>query len=45
MRQKILDFGVRKLDIPAPHLYRQAPDGQVYHRAPNDMVNGWGLKE
>lgn len=29
MRQKILDFGVRKLDIPAPHLYFQAPGGQV----------------
>jgi hypothetical protein len=29
MRQKILDFGVRKLDIPDPHLYFQAPGGQV----------------
>jgi catechol 2,3-dioxygenase-like lactoylglutathione lyase family enzyme len=28
-RQKILDFGVRKLDIPDPHLYFQAPGGQV----------------
>jgi hypothetical protein len=29
MRQKILDFGARKLDIPDPHLYFQAPGGQV----------------
>jgi catechol 2,3-dioxygenase-like lactoylglutathione lyase family enzyme len=29
MRQKILDFGVRKLDLPDPHLYFQAPGGQV----------------
>ena len=29
MRQKILDFGVRKLDIPDPHLYFHAPGGQV----------------
>ena len=29
MRQKILDFGVRRLDIPDPHLYFQAPGGQV----------------
>jgi hypothetical protein len=30
MRQRILDFGVRKLDIPDPHLYFQAPGGQVF---------------
>jgi catechol 2,3-dioxygenase-like lactoylglutathione lyase family enzyme len=29
MRRKILDFGVRKLDIPDPRLYFQAPGGQV----------------
>ncbi len=29
MSQKIIDFGVRKLDIPDPHLYFQAPGGQV----------------
>ena len=29
MRQKILDSGARKLDIPDPHLYFQAPGGQV----------------
>jgi hypothetical protein len=29
MTWKILDFGVRKLDIPDPHLYFQAPGGQV----------------
>jgi len=28
MTQKILDFGARKLDIPDPHLYFQAPGGQ-----------------
>jgi len=27
-RRKILDSGVRKLDIPDPHLYFQAPGGQ-----------------
>ena len=29
MTRKILDFGVRKLDIPDAHLYFQAPGGQV----------------
>jgi catechol 2,3-dioxygenase-like lactoylglutathione lyase family enzyme len=29
MRRKILEFGVRKLEIPDPHLYFQAPGGQV----------------
>jgi len=29
MTQRILDFGVLKLDIPDPHLYFQAPGGQV----------------
>ena len=29
MCKKILDFGVRKLEIPDPHLYFQAPGGQV----------------
>jgi hypothetical protein len=26
--RKILDFGVRKLEVPDPHLYFQAPGGQ-----------------
>ena len=29
MRRKIVDFGVRVLDVPDPHLYVQAPGGQV----------------
>ena len=29
MRKKILEFGVRKLDMPDPHLYFQTPGGQV----------------
>jgi catechol 2,3-dioxygenase-like lactoylglutathione lyase family enzyme len=29
MTRKILGFGARKLDIPDPHLYFQAPGGQV----------------
>jgi hypothetical protein len=29
MTRKILDFGVRKLEIPDSHLYFQAPGGQV----------------
>src|ERR1035438_9145806 len=28
MTQKILKFGVRKLDMPDPHFYFQAPGGQ-----------------
>jgi len=28
MTRKILDFGVRRLDVPDPHLYFQAPGGQ-----------------
>ena len=28
MRRKILDFGVRKLEVPESHLYFQAPSGQ-----------------
>ncbi|MEP6677330.1 MAG: VOC family protein [Ferruginibacter sp.] len=30
MREKIVAFGVRILNIPDPHLYFQAPGGQVY---------------
>ena len=30
MTRKILDFGVRKLDIPDSHLSFQAPEGQVF---------------
>lgn len=30
MRQKIVDFGVRVLDVPDSHLYFQAPGGQVF---------------
>ncbi len=30
MRHKILAFGVKKLDVDDPHLYFQAPGGQVF---------------
>ena len=30
MKQKILTFGVKKVDVPDPHLYFQAPGGQVF---------------
>jgi catechol 2,3-dioxygenase-like lactoylglutathione lyase family enzyme len=30
MRQKIVDFGVKVLEVPDPHLYFQAPGGQVF---------------
>lgn len=30
MREKIVDFGVKVLDVPDPHLYFQAPGGQVF---------------
>ncbi len=33
-RQKIVAFGVRVLDVPDPHLYFQAPGGQVFQLLP-----------
>jgi len=30
MRQKIVGFGVKVLEVPDPHLYFQAPGGQVW---------------
>ena len=30
MRQRIVAFGVRVLEVPDPHLYFQAPGGQVF---------------
>jgi catechol 2,3-dioxygenase-like lactoylglutathione lyase family enzyme len=30
MKQKILAFGVKKLDVPDAHVYFQAPGGQVF---------------
>lgn len=30
MRRKIVDFGVNVMPIPDPHLYFQAPGGQVF---------------
>lgn len=30
MKRKIIAFGVKKLDVPDPHLYFQAPGGQVF---------------
>jgi catechol 2,3-dioxygenase-like lactoylglutathione lyase family enzyme len=30
MRQKIIDAGVKVIDLPDPHLYFQAPGGQVF---------------
>lgn len=30
MKQRILAFGVKKVDVPDPHLYFQAPGGQVF---------------
>ncbi|MGZ3840161.1 MAG: VOC family protein [Flavisolibacter sp.] len=30
MKQKILAFGVNRLDVPDEHLYFQAPGGQVF---------------
>jgi catechol 2,3-dioxygenase-like lactoylglutathione lyase family enzyme len=30
MRQKIVAFGVRVLEVPDPHLYFHAPGGQVF---------------
>jgi catechol 2,3-dioxygenase-like lactoylglutathione lyase family enzyme len=30
MRRKIVGFGVRVLEVPDPHLYFQAPGGQVF---------------
>ena len=36
MTRKILGFGARKLDIPDPHLYFQAPGGQCFQLLPID---------
>lgn len=36
MRQKIVGFGVRVLDVPDPHLYFQAPGGQVFRLVGTD---------
>lgn len=33
MKQKILAFAVKKLDVPDAHLYFQAPGGQVFRLA------------
>lgn len=30
MRKSIIDFGVKVLEVPDPHLYFQAPGGQVF---------------
>jgi catechol 2,3-dioxygenase-like lactoylglutathione lyase family enzyme len=30
LREKIIDFGVTVIDMPDPHLYFQAPGGQVF---------------
>lgn len=30
MRRRILDFGVKVVEIPDPHFYFQAPGGQVF---------------
>jgi len=30
MKRRILAFGVNRLDLPDPHLYFQAPGGQVF---------------
>lgn len=30
MKKRILAFGVKKVDVPDPHLYFQAPGGQVF---------------
>lgn len=36
MKRKIIGFGVKKLDVPDPHLYFQAPGGQVFRLVGND---------
>ena len=36
MRKQITGFGVRALDVPDPHLYFQAPGGQVFRLVGND---------
>jgi catechol 2,3-dioxygenase-like lactoylglutathione lyase family enzyme len=36
MTRKILDFGARKIDLPIPDLYFQAPGGQCFQLLPID---------
>jgi hypothetical protein len=56
IKRKILEFGVRKLDMPDPHLYFQAPGGQVmrlvgidedlsFYEGASDGPNVAGVKE
>lgn len=35
-RRRIVDFGVTVLDVPDPHLYFQAPGGQVFRLIGSD---------
>lgn len=36
MKRDVLAFGVKKLDVPDPHLYFQAPGGQVFRLVGSD---------
>lgn len=36
MRKQIVDFGVKVVEIPDPHLYFQAPGGQVFKLVGNN---------
>jgi catechol 2,3-dioxygenase-like lactoylglutathione lyase family enzyme len=36
MREKLLAFGVKKLEVPDPHLYFQSPGGQVFRLVGSD---------
>jgi hypothetical protein len=36
LTRRILDFGVRKLEMPDPHLYFQAPGGQCFRLVGTD---------
>jgi catechol 2,3-dioxygenase-like lactoylglutathione lyase family enzyme len=46
MKEKILAFGVKEVEHwDKQHFYFQAPNGQVFRLATNDMVDGWGLKK
>jgi catechol 2,3-dioxygenase-like lactoylglutathione lyase family enzyme len=46
MKKKILDFGIKELEHwDKERFYFQAPGGQVFRLAGDDMPNGWGLND
>jgi hypothetical protein len=46
MKKRILEFGIQGIEHwDKDHFYFQAPGGQVFRLAGDDMPNGWGLNK